>query len=103
MGKPMQKEDPHDLPEETYMKRAYDGFIIDKLAEDNINEITSNLKEGKINSSNKKTILEYLSKIHEKISTVKKNEFAYEGEENTNVNIYIARIEKLAKKISEIK
>lgn len=99
----MQKEDPHDLPEETYMKRTYEGFILDKVDEDNLKEIASNLREGKINSSNKKTILEYLSKIHQKINNIKKNEFSYEGEGNTNVNMYIEKIEKLAKKISEIK
>lgn len=93
----------YDFPDnETLKKQNYKEFKLTDIQEKNLKEIEKNYSEGKINSENKKDMLEYLETLHVEISKTKENEREYEGENNFNINRYLKRIEELIKKIEKI-
>jgi len=98
----MVREDPYDIDDEILNKRAYNEFVIDSIDENNLKEIEKSLSNGQINAENKSMMTEYLLKLYKKIAEIKKQEYAYEGDENTNINNYLSRIRSLMEKIKSI-
>jgi len=88
--------------EETIRKENYEGYELSDFHGSNLKEIEKELKEKKINSKNKGTILEYLQKLYGELSMVKKQEYPYEGESNFNINRDLQRVKKLIEEVEKI-
>ncbi len=97
---PFQDEEFPDS--ETYKKETYKEFRLSDIQEHNLKEIEVELKNKKINNSNKDTMLEYLEGLYNDITKIKEVEYAYEGEQNFNINRYLQRIKKLMQEIEAI-
>lgn len=95
-------DDPYDISDDEAKKRSYREFVMDRFDEASLKDIETSLEKGKINSSNKKIMIEFLINLHKKISDIKANEYAYEGDNNLNINIYLSRIKNLLEKLYRI-
>ena len=96
-------EDEYRFPdEETLRKENYEGYELSDFHEKNLKEIEKELKERKINSTNKGAILEYLQKLYTELSMTKKQEYPYEGESNFSINRDLQRVKKLMDEVERI-
>jgi len=91
-----------DHMDTTLNRKAFKEFVMDKVDEDNLTEIENNLRDGKINNSNKEVMMDYLGKLYNRIKEIKTLEYTYEGELNLNVNSYLQRIKTLLERIHQI-
>jgi hypothetical protein len=98
----MVREDPYDIDDEILNKRAYSEFVMDSIDENNLKEIEKSLSKGQIDKNNKAMMIDYLLKLYRKIAEIKKQEYSYEGEDNTNINNYLMQIKTLLDKIRNI-
>ncbi len=83
--------------------RGYKEFKLDKIDENNLNDIENSLNNGKVNSGNKRDLLIYLNSLFKKISDIKKREHIHEGDDNENVNEYLHKISTLKSRVEQIK
>ncbi len=96
-------DDEYALPDdETLKKENYEEYTLSDVDEKNLGEIEFDLKKKKINTSNKKDILDYLQKLRSQINTIAKEEYKFEGAQNPNINKYLKRIEILNSEIEKI-
>jgi len=96
-------DDPYEIDDDSMQTRSYIEFKLEKIDEDNLRDIEKSYSIGKIDSSNKRVMLEYLVKLYKKISDIKKMEHAHEGDDNENINEYLERIISLKKNIEKIR
>jgi hypothetical protein len=85
--------------DETLKRNLYKEYKLSEAEEASLKDIETQLKNRKIDSSNRDELLEYLESLHSKIMKVKEAEYSYEGEHNLNINRYLQRIKKLAQEI----
>lgn len=91
--------DSSDLSDEEMQSRSYTEFKLSKVEEDSLKDIEKTVDNKKVNSDNKDFMLKYLAGLLKRVQQVKENERQYEGEDNDNVNEYLARISNLISKI----
>ena len=98
----LRREDEYRPSEHVMKKKAYEEFELSLVDEQNLKELEKNIKEKKIDSSNKTDMLDYLMELHSKLLETKESEYEYEGDANLNINSYLRRVELLMNKINQI-
>ncbi len=98
----IKREDEYRPSDSVLKKKVYEEFELSLVEEQNLNELEKNIKENKINSSNKADMLDYLTGLHTKLRKIKEAEYEYEGDANLNINTYLRRVENLINKINQI-
>ena len=99
----MPSDDYYYFPDdETIKKENYEGYELSDFHERNLKEVVKELKEKRINSGNKATILDYLQKLYTELLMIKKQESPIEGESNFNINRDLQRVKKLIEEVEKI-
>jgi intein/homing endonuclease len=93
----------YEIDDSVMQVRGYKEFKLDKIDENNLNDIENSLNNGKISSNNKRDLLIYLNGLFRKIAEIKKREYVHEGDDNENVNEYLERISILKSRVEQIK
>ena len=90
------------VADETIKKRSYSGYTLEKEEELSLLDIEKTIAQHKVTRHNKTDMLEFLENLHTKILMIKHEEYEFEGDNNLNVNEYLARIQKLMQQLNKL-